>query len=96
MLAEDVESVEWHDGVPANGVRTRGRSAVARSVEGPEFRTEISRIWEVGEVVVVEGIARGAKEGGGSWTLRFCNVFELGQDKIQRITMYQAVPAEGT
>ncbi len=47
-----------------------------------------------GERVVVEGITRGSLADGGTWRAgeslggRFCNVFEIRDEKIQRLHIY--------
>jgi len=94
MLTDDAESVEWHDGVPAAGVRTQGKAALLQNVGGADYQTEITRTVEENNVVVVEGTARGAKEDGGSWTLRFCDIFEVDNGRVKRVTMYHAVPSD--
>jgi uncharacterized protein len=94
MLTDDAESVEWHDGVPAAGVRTQGKAALLQNVGGADYQTEITRMMEENNVVVVEGTARGAKEDGGFWTLRFCDIFEVDNGRVKRVTMYHAVPSD--
>jgi ketosteroid isomerase-like protein len=88
LLAEDVELVEWADGVPALGVRTRGKDAFVQNRGNREYSTQLTRMTEENNVVVVEGIARGAKKEGGSWTVRFCDIFELADGKVARLTAF--------
>jgi uncharacterized protein len=91
FLAEDVEWIEWADGVPASGVRTRGKAAFVQNYGDDELRTEITRMTEEDNVVIVEGIARVHKKDGRNFAVRFCNIFELENGKIQRKSSFGAL-----
>jgi limonene-1,2-epoxide hydrolase len=90
VLAEDVELIEWADGGPASGVRTLGKAAFVENRGTREFQTQILRMTSAGSVVVVEGVARGAKKEGGSWTVRFCDIFEVEDGKVARLNAFGA------
>jgi uncharacterized protein len=89
-LADDVELVEWADGVPASGVRTQGKAAYVENRGAREYRTEITRMTEENNVVLAEGTAHGTKKEGGSWTVQFCDIFELENGKVKRLTSFGA------
>jgi hypothetical protein len=86
LLAEDVELVEWADGVPASGVRTQGKAAFLANRGNREYETRVTRLTEEDNVVVAEGTAHGPKKEGGFWTVHFCNIFELENGKVKRLT----------
>jgi len=97
LLADDVELVEWASGVPATGAVTKGRAAFVQDRGSREYQREISRMTEEGNVVVAEGFARGFKKDGGRWTVHFCDIFELEQGKVKRLSslgfdVQEAVP----
>jgi len=91
LLAEDVEWIEWGDGVPATGVRTRGKAAFLQNFGTDELTSEILRMTEEGNVVAVEGIAHVHKKEGNELHVRFVNIFELENGKVQRLTSFGAV-----
>ncbi len=88
LLADDVELIDWDPGVPASGAVTRGRAAYVQNRGNREFQSQIVRLTEEGNVVVVEGFARGSKKGGGPWTVRFCDIYELENGKIKRVSTH--------
>ncbi len=91
LLADDVEWIEWGDGVPATGVRTRGRAAFVQNLGDDEVRTEVARLTEEGNVAVAEGTATVSKPDGRVFQVRFCNVFELRGGRIQRLSSFGAL-----
>ena len=91
FLADDVEWIEWGDGVPATGVRTRGKSAFIENYGEDEIRNEVLRMTEEGNVVVVEGIAHVHKKDGRNLAVRYCNIFELENGKIKRKSSFGAL-----
>jgi uncharacterized protein len=95
-LADDVEWVEWADGVPPTGARTRGKAAFLQNYGDDELRTDITRLTEEDNVVVVEGIARVHKKDGRAFAVRFCNIFELENGKIQRKSSFGALTQDST
>jgi len=94
FLADHAEWIEYADGVPAAGVHSKGKSAWIQNLGDAEFHSEIHRMTEENDVVVVEGTARGAKKEGGFWSVRFVDVFELKNGKISRMTSIGAMLKE--
>jgi uncharacterized protein len=88
LLAEDVELVDWDIGVPATGAVTKGKAAYVQNRKNREFNSEITRMTEENNVVVVEGFARGVKKDGGSWTVHFCDAYEIEDGKLKRISTH--------
>jgi uncharacterized protein len=84
LLADDVEWIEWGDGVPATGVRTRGKVAYMQNLGDDEFPTQITRMTEENNVVVAEGTVRVIKKDGHNLTVQFCDIFELENGQIKR------------
>jgi uncharacterized protein len=48
----------------------------------------VSRLLEAGDVVVAEGLVRAPKEDGTFLNLVFCDVFDMREGKIRRLTSY--------
>jgi ketosteroid isomerase-like protein len=94
-LADDVEWIEWADGVRAEGVRTRGKEAFVRNYGEDVLRSDVIRVIEEGNVVVVEGVAHVTKPDGRKFDVRYCNLFEVEGDKIVRKTSYGALLKDG-
>jgi uncharacterized protein len=90
-LADDVEWIEWGDGVPATGVRTRGKAAFIQNYGDDEIRDEILRMTEENNVVIVEGIAHVHKKDGRNFAVRYCNIFEVESGKIKRKSSFGAL-----
>lgn len=91
VLTDDFEWVEWADGVPHGGVRTKGRAAFAESFGDDDLQDEIQRVVEEGNVVVVEGVAHVTKKNGTKLDVQFCNLFDLENGKIKRKSSYAAL-----
>jgi len=91
QLADDVEWVEWADGVPASGAITRGKEAYIKNYGGDHLRGEIHRLTEEGNVVVAEGTAHVTKKDGTQFSVRFVNIFEVEQGKIKRKSSFGAL-----
>jgi uncharacterized protein len=91
FLTEDAEWVEYAEGVPSLGVRSRGKAAWIHNLGDAEFRTETHRLTEEGNVVVAEGTARGTSKEGTPWAVRFVDVFEFENGKIRRMTSIGAM-----
>ena len=96
FLADDIEWIEWGDGVPATGVRTQGKAAFFQNFGGDEIRNEILRMTEENNVVVVEGVAHVTKKDGRKFAVRYCNIFELGNGKIRRKSSFGALLKDST
>ena len=91
LMTDDVEWVEWADGVPPAGSRNKGKAAVIGNPGDDELRNEITRMTEEGNVVVVEGICHVTKRDGKSLNVRFCNIFELKDGKVKRQDSFGAL-----
>lgn len=91
LLSDDVEWVEWADGVPASGVRTRGKAAFIQNFGDDELRTQITRMTEENNVVVAEGTVRVHKKEGTIVTVQFCDIFELENGKVKRLSSFGAM-----
>jgi uncharacterized protein len=90
LLADDVELIEWADGVPATGVRTRGKVAYMQTLGDDELPTEITRMTEENNVVVAEGTVRVPEKDGRDLTVQFCDIFELENGPIKRKSSFAA------
>ena len=91
LLAEDVEWVEWGDGVPPSGVITRGKDAHIKNFGGDQLLGEVHRLTEESNVVVAEGTAHVIKKDGSSLSVRYVNIFELEHGKIKRKSSFGAL-----
>lgn len=91
LLTDAVEWVEWADGVPATGVRQRGKMAYLANSGDDEHHTNISRWVEEGNTVVAEGTTRVTKRDGRVFHVQFVDIFELESGKIMRKTSYGAL-----
>ena len=91
LLADDVEWIEWGDGVPASGVITRGKEAYLKNYGDDELRGEVHRLTEENNVVVAEGTAHVTKKDGSSLSVRYVNIFELENGKIKRKSSFGAL-----
>ena len=88
LLADDVELVDWDPGVPATGSVTKGKVAYVQNRKSREFECEITRMTEEDNIVVAEGFARGKKKEGGTWTVHFCDTYELQDGKVKRASTH--------
>jgi uncharacterized protein len=90
LLADDAEWVEWGDGVPASGVRSKGKAAFVANLGHPDLKPQITRMTEEGDVVVAEGSVQVPKKEGGSMKFQFVDIFELENGKIKRLNSFAA------
>lgn len=91
LLTDDVEWVEWGDGVPASGVLTRGKQAFIQNFGDDELRSEINRMTEENNVVVAEGTVQVHKKDGSILTVKFCDIFEMESGKVKRLSSFGAL-----
>ena len=91
LLADDVEWVEWGDGVPASGAITQGKAAVIGNYGDDELHVDLTRLTEEGPVVVAEGTAHVTKKDGRTFDVRFCDIFEIESGKIRRKSSFGAL-----
>jgi ketosteroid isomerase-like protein len=96
VLAEDVEWVEWGDGVPPSGAVTRGKAAYLANYGDDELRGEVHRLTEENNVVVAEGTAHVTKKDGRKLAVRFVDIFELENGKIKRKSSFGALLGEAS
>jgi uncharacterized protein len=90
LLADDVEWVEWGDGVPAAGAITRGKAAHIKNYGDDDLRDEIHRLTEENGVVVAEGTAHVTKKDGSHLSVRCVDIFEVENGKIKRKSSFGA------
>ena len=91
ILACLTEDVEW---ILPGAFHLRGKQAFDREIEGEAFvgspEITVTRMTEEDDVVVAEGRVRTARKVGGILNLAFCDVFEMRDGLIQRLTSYIA------
>lgn len=85
-LADDIE---W---ILPGIFHLKGKIAFDREIENDAFTGSpvitINRMTEEYEVVVAEGVVHSARKDGGVLDAVFCDVFEMRDGKIWRITSY--------
>jgi ketosteroid isomerase-like protein len=83
------DDVEW---VMPGLFHLVGKEAFDREIENDAFvgspLIQVSRLTEERDVVVAEGTVRSARRQGGYLHAAFCDVFELQDGKIRRLTSY--------
>jgi uncharacterized protein len=83
------DDVEWR--MPA-AFRLAGKEAFDKEIENDAFTgkplVKITRMVEENEVVVAEGTVRAAWRHGGTLNAVFCDVFEMENARIKRLTTY--------
>lgn len=89
ILACLTEDVEWL--IPGM-FQIQGKAAFDREIENDAFigppEIIVTRMVEENDVVVAEGRVRSTKKDGGIFNLVFCDVFEIRDRKIRRLTSY--------
>lgn len=72
-----------------------GKEAFDKEIENEAFvgSPDITtiRMFEDGNVVIVEGAVRSQRKDGGRLHAQFCDVFEMKDGKIGRLTSYLAI-----
>jgi uncharacterized protein len=91
LLADDVEWVEWVDGVPRSGAIQRGKAAFIGNYGDDKLTSDIKRITEEGDVVVVEGTAHVRKKDGQQLSVQFVDIFNIEHGKIKRKESFGAL-----
>jgi ketosteroid isomerase-like protein len=83
------DDVEW---VIPGAFHTRGKAAFDKEIENDAFigspTIKVTRLIEENNVVIAEGSVRSARKDGGRLNAVFCDVFELRDAKIKRLTTY--------
>lgn len=91
LLTDDVEWVEWGNGVPPTGVRHRGRQAYVDNSGDDAHHTTITRWVEDGHTVVAEGEVRVQNKAGKVFQVRFVDLFEIHRGKTRPKTSFGAL-----
>jgi uncharacterized protein len=89
VLACLTDEIEW---VQPGAFRLHGKAAFEKEMQNEAFvgspAINVSRMIEENKVVVAEGGVRCAKKGGGFLSVRFCDIFEMQDGKVRRLTSY--------
>jgi uncharacterized protein len=88
LLTDDVE---W---ICPGAFHLRGKDAFGNEMTHHEYETSpqiiVTRMTEEGNIVIAEGEVRAKHKGQNAVHLVFCDVFEMYQGKIKRLTSYLA------
>jgi ketosteroid isomerase-like protein len=83
------DDIEWF--IPG-AFRITGKTAFDKEIENDAFVgspiIKVSRMIEEDDVVIAEGSVRSARKDGSVLNLLFCDVFEMRDTKIKRLTSY--------
>ena len=89
ILSCVADDVEWE--IPGL-FHSRGKAAFNDHIVDPGFAgnpvISVNRMTEENDVVVAEGTVLAKRDDGTSFSLAFCDVFELENGKIRRLTSY--------
>ncbi|MES2596643.1 MAG: nuclear transport factor 2 family protein [Verrucomicrobiota bacterium] len=89
ILACLMEDVEW---VMPGAFHLKGKADFDKEIENPGFtgrpEIQIIRLIEESNVVVAEGRVRASRKEGGTLNAVFCDVFEMKDGKVRRLTSY--------
>ena len=84
------DEIEW---LMPGVFHLKGKDAFDREIENDAFTgspiVKITRMIEEQNVVIAEGAVRVAWKNGGILDAVFCDVFEMENGKIKRLTTYQ-------
>jgi ketosteroid isomerase-like protein len=90
ILKSLTDDIEWR--MPG-GFQLAGKEAFDKEIENDAFignpTVTITRMIEEGDVVVAEGTVRVSWKAGGVLNAVFCDVFEMREGRIRRLTTYQ-------
>ena len=83
------DDVEW---LMPGVFHTKGKGAFDKEIENENFVgspiINVTRLTEEDNVVVAEGSVRCARRNGALLNAVFCDVFEMKEGKIRRLTSY--------
>lgn len=83
------DDVEWQ--IPGM-FQIQGKEAFDKHIEDESFvgkpAITVTRLTEENDVVVAEGSVRSQRKDGGILNLVFCDVFEMRDGRIRRLTSY--------
>lgn len=89
ILACLTEDVEW---LVPGAFHVHGKDAFDQEIEGEGFvrppSIEVTRMLESGDVVFAEGYVRTERSDGTRIDLAMCDVFEMRDGKIRKLTSY--------
>ena len=89
ILACLTDDVEW---VIPGAVNRKGKADFDAEIENDAFTGKpvihVTRLTEENGVVVAEGNVRTTRNDGGVLALEFCDVFEMENGKIRKLTSY--------
>ncbi len=89
VLSYLTDDIEWF--IP-DAFRITGKAAFDKEIENDAFVgtpiITVSRMIEEQDVVVAEGSVRTTPKNGGVLNLLFCDIFEMRDGKIRRLTSY--------
>jgi uncharacterized protein len=89
VLACLTDDVEW---VIPGAFHLHGKAAFDQEIENPAFVgspiISVTRLTEENNIVVAEGTVRTTRKEGDMLFLHFCDVFEMQDAKIKRLTAY--------
>ena len=83
------DDVEW---IIPGFVHLNGKVEFDGEIENDAFvgrpMVSVTRLVEEDDVVVAEGTVQGKRRDGGTLNAVFCDVFEMQETKIRRLTSY--------
>ena len=83
------DEVEW---LIPGAFHARGKEAFDKEIENEAFvgrpQIVVTRLTEEDDVVVAEGRVRTSRKDGEVLHLAFCDVFEMTNGKVRRLTSY--------
>lgn len=83
------DDVEW---ILPGAFHLHGKAAFDAEIENPAFtgspEITVHRMTEENDVVVAEGVVRARRVDGTQLDLAMCDVFEMRDGKIRRLTSY--------
>jgi ketosteroid isomerase-like protein len=83
------DDVEWS--IPG-AFQIRGKEAFDKHIEGEGFvgspAITVTRLIEAGDIVIAEGLVEIQHKDGLFLKLLFCDLFEMNDGKIRRLTSY--------
>lgn len=96
ILACLTDDVEW---LVPGAFHARGKAAFDREIEGDSFlrppTIEVTRMLETADVVFAEGFVRTERADGILLDLAMCDVFEMRDGLIRRLTSYLMPVSDG-
>jgi len=89
ILACLTDDVEW---ILPGAFHLHGKQAFDAEIENPAFtgspQITVNRLTEENDVVIAEGVVIARRNDGTQLTLAMCDVFEMRDHRIRRLTSY--------